>query len=841
MKILRSSLGIISVLLILLSFVPSGALVAQIEQEISIDDLSQINVDDLSDQQIQQFIDRAEESGMTMSQLEAAALSRGMPYSEVVKMRRRIQEIREKGITEAAEENESRLRMKVESDLDKQQDFFELITEDEEAAELEDGEPEEMDEKKKVDENEIFGQRLIKQKNLSFAPNLNIPTPKDYILGAGDEVLIEIYGASQESYALTINPEGWVRINNLGPVQLSGLTIDQATERLKNRLSNIYSGMKGPDPNTFAEIALGNLRSISVNVAGEVNLPGSYTLPSFATVFNALYLAAGPNENGSFRKIRVVRDNEIVARVDLYDFLLSGIAKNNIRLQDQDIVFVEAYDSRVSLKGEIKRPALYEISENESLMDLIGYAGGFSERAFRGKLTITRNTPLQKKIIDVSMQEYTSTSVQNGDEILVGKILSRFENRVSVKGAVYREGDYQLTEGMTLTDLIEKAQGLSKDAYLPQASLYRLQEDMQMSIIPVDLEAVIMGQEQIDLKSEDMLYVSSIFELEEEFSIRISGEVQQSGEFPFYEGINLGELIRMAGGLKESASLARLEVARRLRNKEATEKESRIAEVFTLQLPEDLSLSSEAMAFELAPNDMVFVRRSPGYEIQKLVSIEGEVAFPGQYSLTNTKERLSDVLERAGGLTDEAYLPGATLFRKTQEASPEVREKVLSQLEQASEDTLQIVQEGMDNEQAIGIDLPYIVANPGSPQDLLLKDGDRLVIPIELQTVRLSGALLYPVTVKYEKNKPLSYYIANAGGFNENALKSKTYVLYANGSVDRTRRFMGIRNYPKVEPGAEIIVPKKQEREKVSAQEAISISSAIASMARVLVTLMGRN
>ena len=839
MKILRSSLGIISVLLMLSSFVPSGVLVAQIEQEMSIDDLSQIKVDDLSDQQIQQFIDRAEESGMTMSQLEAAALSRGMPYSEVVKMRRRIQEVREKGITEATTEKRDQLRQRVESDLDQRQNFFDLITEEDE----EDvPDPDDLEEKEKEEEKElgIFGQRLFKQKNLSFAPNLNIPTPRDYVLGVGDEILIEVYGASQESYALTINPEGWVSINNLGPVRLSGLTIEKATERLKNRLSNIYSGMKGPDPNTFAEVALGNLRSISVNVTGEVNMPGSYTLPSFATVFNALYLAAGPNENGSFRKIKVVRDNEIVARVDLYDFLLSGIAKNNIRLQDQDIVFVEAYDSRVSLKGEVKRPAIYEIIENESLEDLIGYAGGFSENAFRGRLTITRNTPLQKKIIDVGIQEYALTSVQNGDVIQVGKILSRFENRVSVKGAVYREGDYQLTEGMTLTDLIEKAQGVSEDAYLPQASLYRLQENMKMSIIPLDLGEVLSSREKIVLQPEDMLYVSSIFELEEEFSIRISGEVQQEGEYPFYEGINLGELIRMAGGLKESASLAKLEIARRLKNREAIEKSPRIAEVFTFQLPEDFSLSSEAMSFQLEPNDMVFIRRSPGYEVQRLVSVEGEVAFPGKYSLTNNQERLSDVVKRAGGMTGEAYPEGATLFRKTEEASPEVREKVLGQLEEAAEDTLQIIDEEFDNEQAIGIDLPYILAHPGSAEDLLLKNGDRLVIPTELQTVRLSGALLYPVTVKYEKDKSLSYYIANAGGFNENALKRKTYVLYANGSVDRTRSFLGIRNYPKVEPGAEIIVPRKPERDKVSAQEAISVSSAIASMALVLVTLIGR-
>lgn len=837
---MRCFLRFTGVLLFFLTLSPTLFLdpaLAQTPEEININDLSRIRVDDLSDEQVRQFVSRAEESGMTMSQLETAALSRGMSYAEIVKLRTRIRELDRGSEGNETVSREGQLRKPVESDLDRRQDFFEIITREET------GDPGVILQEEKTEdapeELQIFGSALFSQENLSFAPNLNIPTPKNYILGPGDEVIVEVYGASQESYSLLINPDGWVRISNIGPVLLSGLTIEQAGERLKNRLSGIYSGIGGNSPNTFMEVALGDLRSISINIAGEVNLPGSYTLPSFSTVFNALYLAGGPNEQGSYRSVQVVRDNELIAKIDLYDYLMKGIAKDNLRLQDQDIVFVEPYTHRVTMEGEVKRPALYEMVEGESLEDLIRFAGGFTGEAFTGRITLTRNTPEQKKIVDVPYGSFEETHIQNGDKVLVGKILSRFENRVTIKGAVYREGDYEFTVGMTLTDLIMKANGLRKDAYLAQASLYRQQENLKTQVIPVDLEEMITGPATLPLQSEDLIFVSSIFDLEEEFKVKISGEVQEQGDFPWYKGMNLGELLRMAGGLKESASLARLEIARRVKKREATEKLGTMAEVFTFALPENMSLSSEAMSFELEPFDIVFIRRSPGYEVQHLITMDGEISFPGQYSLTNNKERISDLISRAGGLTSEAYPPGATLYRKTGESSPEIRETIIRQLQATSEDTLQLMDEEMNEEQAIGIDLPFILSNPGTPADLFLKDGDRLVIPTEIQTVRVSGALLYPVTVKYQDNKGLYHYVANAGGFADNAHKKKTYVLYANGSVDRTRSFLGIRDYPAIQPGAEIIVPQKPEKERVGPQQAIATSSAIASLALVLVTLIG--
>lgn len=789
---------------------------AQNLNNINSADLTSINVDELTNAQIQEFVDRASSSGMTMGQLEAAALAKGMSNSEVMKLRRRIDALETETSTINIPDNSS-LRSLDDINLSVREDIFQTST---------------------PEKPEIYGRHLFNQKNLTFAPSVNIPTPKNYQLGPGDKILIEIYGASQESYQLIVSPEGRVKISNLAPIQLNGLSIEAATVLLKKRLYGIYSGMKGNNPNTFAQISLGDLRSITINIVGEVELPGTYTLSSLSTVFNALYLAGGPNEKGSFRKINVIRDNTVFRTIDLYDFLLGGISENNVRLQDQDIVFVSEYQSRITIDGEVKRPAIYETVENESLDNLLSFAGGFAEEAFRQKLTITRNTPTQKKILDVNQAEYEHSLLQNGDYVYVGKLLDRYENRISINGAVYREGEYELTEGLSLLGLIKNAEGLREDAYLPLASVYRLQENLKIKIIPIDLGSLINGNaEDILLQREDVVNISSVFDLEEVYNVRISGEIQQPGQFLYYDNMTVAELIRLAGGLKESASHARLEIARRIKDNIAEESKPQIAEVFSFHLSEDLSISNNGNSFKLEPYDIIFVRRSPGYETQQIVSIEGEVAFPGDYSRINKNERISDLIARAGGLSPEAYPKGATLYRRI-EMDEQVRQRILEQLEKGSEDTLQLNTEGLLKEQAIGIDLPAILANPGSEYDLLLKDGDRLKIPIELQTVRLTGALLYPVTVKYDKGMRLSGYVSKAGGYTDNARKNKTYVLYANGSVDRTKSLMWIKNYPAIEPGAEIIVPLKAEKEKISPQAAISMSSAIASMALVLVTLI---
>ncbi|MCK4922921.1 MAG: SLBB domain-containing protein, partial [Bacteroidales bacterium] len=540
--------ALLKLLFFLFLLVSVSQLHAQDLNNLNSTDLTSIKVDGLTNEQVQAFIDRASSTGMTMEQLEAAALAKGMPYGEIVKLRTRIGNLKS---SPGSSSRSSSSEIPDEITLSQKEDVFETSG---------------------TQKAEIFGRHLFNQKNLTFTPSRNIPTPKNYILGPGDEILIEIYGASQETYRLLISPEGRVKISNLAPILLNGLSIEDATVLLERRLSGIYSGMKGASPNTFAQISLGNLRSISVNIVGEVELPGTYTLSSFSTAFNALYLAGGPNNKGSFRKINIIRDNKVFRTVDLYDFLLGGISENNVRLQDQDIVFVSEYQARVSIEGEVKRPAVYEMAENETLNDLISFSGGFAENAFGDKLTIMRNTPTQKKILDINQSDFEHTVLLNGDGVFVGKLLDRYENKVSINGAVYREGDYELTEGMCLMDLIEKAEGLREDTYLPMASLYRLQDNLKIKIIPVDLEALINGNmEDIPLQREDVLNISSVFDLEEEYTVQINGELQSPGRFQYYDNMTVAELIRLAGGLKESASLARLEIARRIKDNEAEE------------------------------------------------------------------------------------------------------------------------------------------------------------------------------------------------------------------------------------------------------------------------------
>ncbi len=811
--------------LILISFILwlfSGA--SLLCQELpGVPDLRTVKVEELTDRQIREFMQRAEESGMTIEQLERAALSRGMPYNEIVKLRERVGEL-ESGMEEEKPpiRKGEVLRQIREDRVSTRRDLFRMMI------------PEQPEE-----ELQIFGSKLFQQENLTFAPSFNIPTPQDYQLGPGDELLIEVYGASEMTYRPVITPEGWIKIDNLAPIQLSGLTIDEASKLIKRSLTTIYRGIKGPNPNTFVVISLGDLRSITVHIAGEAMVPGTYTLPSFSTVFNALYLAGGPGDQGSFRRINVIRNNKVLVEIDLYDFLLSGIARDNIRLQDQDIVYIDEYQSRITLAGEVKRPAIYEIADDETLYDAITFAGGFSEEAYQGRINIVRNTATQRKILNVEKSDFQDIYIQNGDRIEIGKLLSRYENRVSIKGAVYREGEYELTDGMTIKDLIQKAEGLREDAFLPKASIYRLQENLKVKIIPFDLSALIMGgSEDIKLQREDMVFISSVFDLEEMYTVRISGEVNNPGTYPYYDNMDIGELIRISGGLLESAAFSRIEVARRVKDAKAIEVTSEIANVFNFVLNEDLSLSDSAGHFQLKPYDIVFIRRSPGYEKQQLVNVRGEVAFPGQYSIIRKEDRISDLVLRAGGLTEDAYAQGATLYRRI-EIDEEERRRTLLRLQEESSDSIEI-DIPLENEQAIGIELDRILANPHSELDLMLMEGDRLDVPKQLETVRLTGSLLYPVTVRYEPQKNLTKYISAAGGFADNALKKKTYIIYANGSVDRTHSFLLFNNYPKVEPGAEIVIPQKPERERISLQQAISISTAVSSMALVLVTLISR-
>lgn len=780
--------------------------------EVLSGDLSQIKIEELTDQQILQLRQRAEDSGLTEAQMKATLISRGFPPNELNKLEERLRLI-DSGLSKVEVSGRSR------------QDTVQTTEVPEMNIDFEPG-----------PESRIFGYDLFRNKNLTFEPSLNIPTPPTYQIGPGDQLIIDIWGASQQNYQLPVTPDGNIYIENLGPIQVNGLTIEQASNRIIGRLKSIYAGLGSPDRNTYGQVTLGNIRTININILGEVNMPGTFTLSAFATIFNALYASGGPSFNGSFRNIELIRNNEIIAVLDIYDFLMTGKQDNNIRLRDQDIIKVNPYISRVDLTGEVKRPGLYELAEEESIDDLISYSGGFSDKAYQKTLTVYRNTDRERKILNVAKEDFHSLIMQDGDSIPVAPILKRFENRVTINGAVYRPGEYALSDGLTLNELLNRAEGLTDDAFVNRALIYRTREDLSLEVIPVDLKPIINNEASFTLKREDIISVASIFGLREEYYIEINGEINHEGIFPYMENTSLEDIIVIAGGLKESASLSKVEVARRIKSGDEKPISGDISEIFYFNIDKELNISSEASDFKLQPFDQVFIRKSPGYEEAQSLTVEGEVVYPGTYILGSKSDRVSDLIGRAGGFTSEAYLEGAQLIRKV-EINQERRQEIIENLMSESTDSLQFnLEEG--NEQAIGINLNSIMKSPGSKFDLLLQNKDRLIIPKELQTVRLSGALLFPITVRYDQSYNFNKYISMSGGFADNAKRRKTYVIYANGSVDKTNNFMFIKNYPDVQPGAEIVVPQKLAKDKMSTGEIIGITSALSSMALIIVTII---
>ncbi|HZJ74207.1 MAG TPA: SLBB domain-containing protein, partial [Perlabentimonas sp.] len=682
-------------------------------------DLSSIKVDKLSDGQVKQFLTKAKTTGMTTQELESEAISRGMPYDEVLKLRERIA---------ALDMGED--KTVGQGDVEERKASLESSTKS-----LAEGQ---------LSEINVFGSSLFKRKDLTFEPSLNIPTPTDYQLGPGDVLNIEVWGASQNSFRLKISSEGQILVPNLGPIQVSGLDVDKASTLIINRLSSIYSGLKGSSPNTFAQVSLGNIRSIKINITGDAYMPGTYTLPAFATVFNALYVAGGPGENGTYREIKVIRSGNIVANIDLYTFLLKGETSQNIRLQDEDLVFIASYKNRVTLAGEVIRPATYELREYETMANLIEYAGGFSSNAYFKQLVVNRKTESERRLLNLESDLFSSFQLKNGDMIKVGEILERYENRVTIRGAVFREGEFAQTEGMTLTNLIDRAEGLREDAFTSRIAIYRQKDNLEIEILEINLDDITKNSNaDIVLQREDLVVISSALELQQKRTVRINGQVQNPGTFSYAENLNLGELIRKAGGFNESASLARIDVARRIKNPIALKTEEIITEIYSFTLDKDLSIGDQGSSFILQPFDIVFVRPSPVYKAQTLATAQGELMFPGNYPITRKDEKISDLVARAGGLTDQAYLDGATLLRKIDKAQREQLERI----EDMESDDLSFnlnIEGNKETHQAIGINLQQILNNPGGIDDLILREGDILRVPLRMQTVRLNGELLNP-------------------------------------------------------------------------------------------------
>lgn len=802
-------------------------------QNISQANFSNVRVDELTDDQIRNIMKQVAASGMPESQLEQTAIAKGMSPTEVQKLRARVEALKAKSSNTGAQDatvkgKDGSRERSFEGEVQSIASSDQKKTESEADAALQSL------------KSKIFGKELFANASTTFEPNLNIATPQNYIIGTGDELLLDLYGFSEVSNNLKVSPDGTVNIPYAGLIQVGGLTIEAATARIKSRLTPIYSGLK--TGNTKLSLTLGNIRSIKIIVTGEVMKPGTYTLPSLATMFTALYSSGGPTENGSFRNVELIRNGKKIATLDVYDFLIKGELKGNVRLQDQDIIMIPVYQKRVEVVGEVKRPAIFELKPGETFENLLDFAGGFTEKAYKERIKVLENTNTEKKIKDIVADAFSTYIPHSGDKFYVNEILDRFTNRVSLTGAVFRPGEYELTPGLTVKQLVEKAEGLKEDAFRNRAYITRLTPDNQTELISFDLGKVMSGETpDIPLQREDAINISSIFDLREEYTLSIDGEVRRPGQFPFSENMSLQELIMKAGGFNESATPQRIEIARRVNNDESSSVSSsaKTAQIFQIAIDKDLSVN--AKKFILKPFDLITVRTSPGYETQKQVRIEGEVLYPGTYTLTRKDERISDIIKRAGGLTQLAYVDGASLKRAGKQETTLDKEKEdqkllqFKKIQTEAKDTNAI---NLDNKvirnNFVGINLREILDHPGEKKDLFLEEGDIISVPKELQTVKVSGEVLSPNTVVFSRSKSFRQYITSAGGFGQSALKSRSYIIYANGAVRSTRKILFFNNYPSVKTGSEIFVPKKREKRRLSPAETVGILSGLASFGAVM-------
>ncbi|MDF0694423.1 SLBB domain-containing protein [Aquirufa ecclesiirivi] len=799
---------------------------------------SKKNVDDLTEDEVSIFYQKALDSGMSEMQIEKAAKAQGYTAADIAKMRDKLSKFSissKTGNKAEVPENTEVSRVTI-GNLSKPKKIEPSSTDpsksrkplDEQIFTLEErvflSQPlnvyndslvkayKELQLRRSIAlEKVIFGADLFDTETLNFEPDLKIATPSNYLLGPDDEINIDIFGDVLDNFKVKVSTEGTVKILNLSPIYVNGLSIDAASNRIIGRLRQLYQGLNKPGSGSSAQVTLGNVRSIKVTLTGEVKFPGSYTVSSLATIFNALYLAGGPSANGSYRNIRLIRGNKTIRTLDLYDFLLKADQKDNIHLQDQDIIRISDYETRVELIGEVKRPMIFETLKGETLKDVLRFAGGFTSKAYTYSIPVTRNTSRELKLMNITQDEVSNFLPQNGDKYLIGAIIERFENRVEIEGAVFRPGMYALEQGVsTVKELIKRAEGAREDAFLNRATITRRQENYEPQIISVDLGKILRGEvADISLQREDVVKVFSITNLKEKRIVSIFGEVNFEGEFEYKEGMKVGDLILLAKGFKEGASYSKIELARRIvTHGQGTVSDEKV-DIITFDINGDLEISNKGSQFVLSPFDILSIRKSPDYEIQRYISIQGMVNYPGVYALKNNQKKISDFIELSGGLKAGAFLEGAQLYR---------------------------------NSEIVGINIEEIVENPGSKDNMYLMAMDSIYVPRIDQTVKMSGALQNPISVTYKTDYKLSDYIAEAGGFAPNAIKSHVYVKNPNGISSKTKRFLFFKNYPKVLPGSEIIVDGIPigTKKGLTTGEVMGITTSLASFSLTLIYLINQ-
>lgn len=789
----------------------------------------------MSDDQVVQYVKEAQRTGKSQKQMTTELLRRGVTKEQVARIQKKYAE--HSTAADGVENKPSQLRERTslmtdgkairgtsyeEAELEEQKEIIDLKRDAKATPE--------------APGSNIFGHSLFSNRNLSFEPSANLATPVNYRLGPGDEVIIDIWGASENTIRQTISPEGTILVRGLGPVHLSGMTVKEANSFLQREFSKIYSGISGTEPNSEIKLTLGDIRTIQINIMGEVSVPGTYTLSAFSTVFHALYRAGGVNRIGSLRSIKVVRDGKTFADLDVYDFIMKGKMKDDIRLQEGDVIIVDPYQSLVEIVGKVKRPMFYEMKPTETVATILNYAGGFTGDAYKKAIRLVRKSGREHQVFNVDEMDYSVFRLDDGDMITIDAVLDRFENRVEVRGAVYRAGLYQLDGTVnTVKQLIKKAEGLRGDAFLNRVIIDREHEDLSHEIIAIDLGGLLNGTiADIPLQKNDILYIPSITDLKEEETVAIYGEVANPGTFLFSKNMTIEDLLVQAGGLLEEAATTRVEVTRRIKDPKSTSFSSVLGKTFTFDIKDGFIVGGNAENFYLEPFDAVYIRRSPAYRRQQNVVVAGEVLFSGSYSLLKKNERLSDLVSKAGGVTPDAYVKGARLIRKLSDEERRRQNDAIRMAQNGKgKDSISIQKLNLSETYTVGIDLEKALANPKSDFDLVLREGDVLYIPEYVNTVKISGSVMYPNTVVYQKGKNLKFYINQAGGYGNMAKKKKVYVVYMNGTVSRLKA----RNASAIEPGCEIIVPSKAEKKHMAMAEILGISSTTATIAAMVATM----
>lgn len=804
----------------------------------------------MSDDQVMQFVVKEHAQGTSQSQIVTKLMQRGVNISQIRRVREKYdRQIKNKGMGVVADQAvstaTSRMRQnngerktlaKAKTDQLIQTDNYPRTTIDDDdrlAMEHELGGMLPTDTaallrqlmaEKQV--KRVFGRDIFNNKKLTFEPNMNIATPRNYRLGPGDAVIIDIYGASQKTLETTVSPDGEVTIEGFGPVQVSGLTVAQANARLRSTLGSRYQSSK-------IKLTVGQTKTIMVNVMGEVRMPGTYTLSAFATVFNALYMAGGPNDLGTLRNIKVFRNNRLIAMVDVYDYILNGKA-SNIHLTDNDVIVVGPYDCLVGINGKVKRPMYYEMKKSESVGTLLKYAGGFTGDAYTKAVRVIRKTGREYSVYNVGEFDMSSFRIADGDSVSVDSILDRYENMVEVKGAAFRPGKYQVGGDITsVRSLIEHAEGCTEQAFTAHAVMHRMKADRTLEVIPVDIDGIMQGRvADVPLQKNDVLFVPTKQALMEQQTLTIHGEVHYPGIYKYAANETIEDLILQAGGLNDQASTVKVDVARRIRDPKALTTDSIISQTYTLALKDGFVIDGQP-GFRLMPYDEVYVRRSPGFATPQNVYVEGQVMFAGTYTLARKNERISDVIRKAGGVTDLAYVSGARLLRRTSEAERAKMRAVTRILaaQGANSDSINVALLQLADTYPVGIELGEALKHPGGDADLILREGDQLIIPEYNGTVKISGDVMFPNTVAYEKGKRFNYYIDQAGGFGQRAKKSRTIIVYMNGTVGR------VAHNAKVRPGCEIVVPSKPRRNPAAIGQWLGIGSSVASLATMIASL----